>query len=344
MTDRTKILQIGAGSMGTRRLRDLGRRSDLEVALFDPRVDRRKRAEQQFGVRSFDDFGQAVDWGPEALIISTPPDTHRELVEFALDRGLHHFCEASVWVHDYRRVQAISEEKGLISAPSCTFHFLPLAAELKRIVAEDIGALHAYHMCLSTYLPTWHPGEGAEYYARHRSTSGGREMVPFELMFLNEVFGAPLDVAGTVTRRGTPEIDSEDTWSLQMRIDNGATGQLVVLMGCQQLCRRGWCAGTHGVVDFDVITGDVRRSLPGSGINDLRNLGALKVILEAVYAEEIGTFVDVLHGESVWPHDYAASAARSAALAAAERSARSRRVEPVDLERQPGLTPDTYEL
>lgn len=343
MRNKTRILQIGAGSMGTRRLRDLGRRSDLEIVLFDPRADRRRRAEQQFGVRSFDDLGKAVAWEPEAVIISTPPDTHLELVEFALEKGLHHFCEASLWVHDYQRVQAISEEKGLISAPSCTFHFLPLAGELRRIVAEDIGSLHAYHMCLSTYLPTWHPGEGVEYYARNRSTSGGREMVPFELMFLNEVFGAPLDVAGTVTRRGAPEIDSEDTWSLQMRIDNGATGQLVVLMGCQQLCRRGWFAGTHGVVDFDVITGDVCRNLPGSGINDVRNLGALKVILEAVYAEEIDTFVDVLHGESVWPHDYKASALRSAALAAAERSARSGRVEPVDPARQPGLTPDLSE-
>ena len=39
---KVRVLQIGAGSMGMRRLRDFTARGDVELALFDIRQDRRK--------------------------------------------------------------------------------------------------------------------------------------------------------------------------------------------------------------------------------------------------------------------------------------------------------------
>jgi YesN/AraC family two-component response regulator len=48
-----KVLQIGAGSMGTRRMRDLCSRGDVDVALLDMRLDRRERAEQRFGIETY---------------------------------------------------------------------------------------------------------------------------------------------------------------------------------------------------------------------------------------------------------------------------------------------------
>ena len=50
---RLKILQIGAGSMGNRRLRDLHQREDVALALYDEREDRRAAARARFGVMIF---------------------------------------------------------------------------------------------------------------------------------------------------------------------------------------------------------------------------------------------------------------------------------------------------
>ena len=46
--ERRKILQIGVGSMGSRRLRDLSRRSDVDLTVLDGGEDRRIRAVESF--------------------------------------------------------------------------------------------------------------------------------------------------------------------------------------------------------------------------------------------------------------------------------------------------------
>ena len=57
-----KILQIGAGAMGTRRLRDLYQRKDVALALYDERADRCAAAHARFGVRVFPKLDNALEW------------------------------------------------------------------------------------------------------------------------------------------------------------------------------------------------------------------------------------------------------------------------------------------
>src|SRR6185295_11108100 len=95
-----RILQIGAGSMGTRRLRDLHALPGVTIALLDAREDRRQRARDRFGLEVFSRLEDGLAWKPEALVISTPPGTKDAYVQTALDRGLHHFIEADIWVRN----------------------------------------------------------------------------------------------------------------------------------------------------------------------------------------------------------------------------------------------------
>lgn len=336
--DRLRILQIGAGAMGTRRLRDLSARADIEVRLFDERPDRRLRAAERFGVHTFDAIDDSLAWSPEAMIVSTPPDAHEPFVEIALDHGIHHFCEENIWTYDHRVVERVSTERGLVSAPSCTFFFLPAVQELRRVIRHELGDLHAYQMLLSTYMPHWHPDDGPEFYARQRSTAAGREMVPFELVWLNWVFGAPSNVLGTVKKSGGLEQPSEDTWSLQMDVGSG-TGQLIVGHACPTDHRSGTALGTNGRVAFDVFAGTITRELPGLGISDTRYVGSQAADLERAYATEISTFVDAVRGAAPWPHDYRASSIATGTLAAAEASADTGQRIAVDPDIQPADVP-----
>ena len=335
--DRLRLLQIGAGAMGTRRLRDLTTRDDVEVRLFDQRQDRRQRAAERFGVDTFATLDDGLGWTPAALIISTPPDAHDPFIEIALERGIHHFCEENIWTYDHRVVDRISVERGLVSAPSCSFHFLPVVRELERVIRHELGGLHAYQMLLSTYMPNWHPDDGPDFYARQRSTAAAREMVPFELVWLNWVFGAPTHVLGSVKTSGRLGNASEDTWSLQMDVDGGV-GQLVVGHASPTDHRSGMAIGTNGRVAFDVFAGTITRELPELGITDTRYIGSQAADLESAYATEIATFVETVHG-AVWPHDYLASSVATGTLAAAEASAAAGRRVAVDPDVQPAPEP-----
>jgi len=333
--DQLRILQIGAGSMGRRRLRDLRDRSDIELGLLELREDRRGQAASLNSKLSvFSDLDDALRWKPDALSISTPPQSHDEYVHLALERGLHHFCEANIWTMDPDFVQKTSDVKNLVSAPSSSLYFLPAVRELSRIVQTELGGLHGYQMALNTYMPDWHPGEGSEYYARHRNTAAGREMVPFELLWLNHVFGLPIELTGLVTRGGSLPGVVEDTWSLQMVLEGGISGQLMVLMGSPGALRQGWCFGEAGQVFFDLFSGEIRREYRNAQ-PDVLNLGAMKDVLEASYFREINTFVDAIYRRARWPHSYQASAWATATLAAAESSASSGNRVRVDVAIQP---------
>ena len=137
-----RILQIGAGSMGTRRLRDLRACAGVEVTLFDQRADRRAAAASRFGVATTASLDEAMATEPDALVISTPPDQHTDYVRLALDTGRHFFCEADIWAFDPRVVAAANARRpagGLVAAPSCTLYFHPFVQELRRVVGEELG-------------------------------------------------------------------------------------------------------------------------------------------------------------------------------------------------------------
>jgi len=330
-----KVLQIGAGSMGTRRMRDIAGRKDVEPALFDLREDRRKNAAARFGITVFSDKSAAFAWKPEILIISTPPDRHDEYIRLALDKGLHHFCEENIRTFDYRKVETVSKEKSLVSAPSCSFHFLPMVQKIKEVLdSGEIGNLHACQITLSTYQPSWHPGEGKEYYARNRDTAAGREMVPFELVWMNHVFGTPVSVNGITGRSGKLPGGSEDSWSAQMRLKSGGIETLTVLHGAHPIIRRGLCICESGSLDFNLISGELILNSEGSEEQRIP-CGSSSEVLESTYFNEINTFIDTVRGAETWPHSYYHSALATAALAALEESAKSGICTEVEVERQP---------
>jgi predicted dehydrogenase len=343
MTDDTlRVLQVGAGSMGTRRLRDLSLRKDVALAVLETRADRREAAAARFGVPAFLQLKDALEWGAQALTISTPPDAHSSFIEYALQNGLHHFCEANIWTPEWQHIERVSRMKRLISASSCTFHFHPLVATLKDVVHTVLGKIHAFQFCLSTFMPSWHPGEGQEFYARRRSTAAAREMVPFELLWLQEIFGECCFVSGKVNQHAAFGNPLEDSWSLQIELRSGAIGQLSVLMGCPTTCRRGWCLGDEGIVDFDLGTGNmVCRTRDAT--EQSWSFGNQEQV-EDLYRREIHAFVDAIRGVSRWPLEYREASRATATLAAAEVSSLSSFREEVRLERQPGVLATSYEI
>ena len=68
------------------------------------------------------------------------------------------------------------------------------------------------------------------------------------------------------------------------------------------------------------------------------NFGAIGSVLEAMYHQEINTFIDATLGRQPWLQSYALSQQSSATIAAAERSHLSGRWEPVDPAREPERT------
>jgi len=320
--------------MGTRRIRALSARPGVLMALFDERGDRCQRAAGRFEIPTFASLEQALAWEPDALVISTPPDRHADYVEVALQLRLAHFVEAGIRVEPAHAI-AFRQQDAPLSAPSCTFHFMPVFQRLREILPAAVGRLHSYQMYLSCNLPEWHPDERGRFYAYRPTTNAAREMVPFELYWLNALFGVPASVSAAILRRGSLPTAASDTYLAQFNLENGAAGQLAVAMASPARFRRGVAVGEAGIVAFDILSGVIERLSPDGAVCERLETGSIQEVTEAAYDTESAAYHESLVAGHRWPHSYDDAARITAVLGAMERSVADGGWQTVDSAAQP---------
>jgi predicted dehydrogenase len=227
-----KFLVIGLGSMGKRRVRNLKALGMECVAGFDIRPDRRQESVEKYGIPVFDDLEAAINtFHPEVFIISTPPDLHMHYAYYAYERGISCFIEASVV--DGGKIKELArmiENTNIVMAPSCTMRYYPGPKIIKELLrANAIGKVLNVNYHTGQFLPDWHPWENIEeFYVSNRETGGAREIVPFELTWLNNIFGQA-EALGCAKAKLTdilPDID--DIYHCLLRYDGNVLMNLTV--------------------------------------------------------------------------------------------------------------------
>ncbi len=211
-----KALVVGLGSMGKRRVRNLLHLNTIQVAGFDVREDRRNESFIKYGIQTFDNFATACNLHqPDVLIISTPPDLHMQYAYAALDMGIHCFIEASVVHADkIKELYALSKARNILMAPSCTMRYFSGPKTIKSMLNEGlIGKVIAWNYHTGQRLEEWHPWESiSDFYVSKRETGGAREIVPFELTWLNDLFGEPKVLSGFKSKVSNMSADIDDIY------------------------------------------------------------------------------------------------------------------------------------
>src|SRR5581483_6975192 len=122
-----KVLVVGGGSMGRRRLRDVTYLCPGQVSLFEPDAARCQEVAQKFGLSGFSRFEEAIAQKPDAMVVSTPPALHEPYVRQAVRRGIHVFCELPFVLDPDAMAEIIAEAEkaGVILGVSGTIRFYP---------------------------------------------------------------------------------------------------------------------------------------------------------------------------------------------------------------------------
>lgn len=227
-----KFLVIGLGSMGKRRVRNLialGHKDN--VAGFDLRDDRREEA-KKYGIDIYDNFEKVMnDFKPDAFLISTPPNLHMHYAYIAEKNDIHCFIEASVV--DAEKILELAntiKEKKILMAPSCTMRYYPMPIKIKKLINDGvIGKVLNYNYQTGQYLPDWHPWEKIEnFYVSNPDTGGCREIVPFELTWLNDMFGDSEPLACVRKKLTDMEAEIDDIYHCILKYPNNVIGNLTV--------------------------------------------------------------------------------------------------------------------
>ena len=300
-----KFLIIGLGSMGKRRIRNLTALGETDIVGFDLREDRRAETVEKHGIPTFATVEEGLATGPDALVISTPPDAHMPYARLAVERGLHFFTEASVVDDDMQALVDQLEGSGLVGAPSCTLRFLPVITRFKQLLDDQaIGKPGAFTYHCGEYLPDWHPWEEvSEFYVGKVETGAAREIVPFELVWLTWLFGPVRNITALKGKRTDLPIDIDDVYQVIMEFESGVLGHMMIDVVARKYYREGRLVSEQGIIEWDCPGNLVR--LYRAEDDSWQEFDESCDVPESFYVEELGAFVKAARGEGAYPYSYA---------------------------------------
>lgn len=305
-----KVLQIGLGSMGKRRIRCLNSLGIKNIVGLDNREDRRREVEKLYKIETVSSLDEVSLQDFDFYIISTPPDTHIEYLKLAIAYKKASFVEASVLLEELEEIKNQADFNNVLIAPSCTLRFHPAIKEIKKIVEDKkYGEVTNFTYHSGQYLPDWHPWEKVkDFYVSKRKTGGGREIVPFELTWIHDVFGFPTHIKGLYGHTMDVGAQIDDTYAVTVKFKQGF-GAFVVDVVARNAIRklslnfeRGqllWSWDKPYLEIYNVDTGlwEKREYKVSDAFH-----GYNKNIIEDMYIEEVDRFISAAKGEGVFPN------------------------------------------
>ena len=297
-----KLLIIGLGSMGKRRIRNF-QFLQHEVIGFDPREDRRKEANEKYGIQVFSEITTALLEKPFAIVISTPPDLHMKFAKIAIENKIPFFTEASVVQDEMQDVIDSLKNSGIIGLPSCTTRYHPIVKEIEHLIqSNSIGKPLSFLFHSGQYLPDWHPWEDyRKFYVSKKETGACREIVPFELIWLVKIFGKIDSVVGRKSKVSNLETNIDDIYNVLLSFENKIEASMTIDVLSKFPYRQMKIIGENGVIFADWYEHTVKCFSKENGwIEKKIDDGTIEqnyINGEGPYIEEMKNFLSIIKKE-----------------------------------------------
>lgn len=298
-----KIMVVGLGSMGKRRIR-LIRDLYPECCIIgvDGRSDRRQCAESEYAIRCVGNIEDIEDT-PECAFVCTSPLSHAAVISKCLSLGCHVFSEINLISDGYDENIALAKDKGVTLFLSSTF----LYREETRYISDSIskGKKYNYVYHIGQYLPDWHPWENyKDFFVGDKRTNGCREILAIELPWITRCFGRVIASSSVSDRLTGLNISYDDNYMIMLTHENGNKGVLIVDVVSPVAVRKleaytegeyiSWDGSPDSIKKFDPKTGQaesISLSEEAEHIDGYRTF-----IVENAYRNEIKAFFDVVDG------------------------------------------------
>jgi predicted dehydrogenase len=226
-----KFGMVGLGKMGLSHHAIVNAHPDVKVvAACDQTTYLTDVLTKYTQLKCYDDYERMLSSEQlDAVVIATPSKLHAKMVEKALERNLHVFCEKPFVLDaaDGERLAAMAETRGLVNQVGYHYRFVGAFREAARIVKSGaIGRVH--HIRAEAYGPVVLRPKGGTW--RSAKGEGGGALYDYAchaLDLMNFVFTPPASVSG-VSLNSVFSRDVDDEVYCTMGYPDGATGQLCV--------------------------------------------------------------------------------------------------------------------
>ena len=228
-TEPVRVALIGLGKMGLSHLAIVNTHPDARLAaVCDSATYITEVLGRYTGHKAYSDYRRLLDEvRPDAVLVATPPGTHAAIVQAALERNIHVYCEKPLCTDaaESRQLARLAQAKGLVNQVGYHYRFVAAFQEAKRLVdAGVIGPIH--HFRAEAYGPVVVRPASATW-RTSRAAGGGclYDYACHAIDMVHYLVGRPDGVAGTVLNRMFSE-EAEDEVYATLLYGDGRTGQL----------------------------------------------------------------------------------------------------------------------
>lgn len=222
---------IGLGKMGLSHVAIVGAQPQVNlVAVCDTSsmiLDAFKKFTE---VNVYDDYKVMIEKESlDFVVIATPTRFHYPMVKYALEKGIHVFCEKpfSLSVKEGEELVKIANEKWLVNQVGYHNHFIGTFRELKRLIkANVLGDI--VHFIGEAYGPVVVKEKGSTW--RSKAEEGGgclNDYASHVINLIQEIIGRPSKAAGSLVKSIYSK-GVEDAVYGSLVLDNGISGLLSV--------------------------------------------------------------------------------------------------------------------
>jgi predicted dehydrogenase len=165
----------------------------------------------------------------DCVIISTPTRFHYKMVRYALEKGIHTFCEKpfSLTTLEGQELEILASQKNLVNQVGYHNHFIGTFRELKRLLnASVLGDL--VHFTGEAYGPVVTKEKGGTW--RSDPVEGGGCLFDYASHVLNliqEIIGVPVKASGSQLKKIYSKEVEDSVYSI-LTLQSGLTGVLSV--------------------------------------------------------------------------------------------------------------------
>jgi len=226
-----KGLVVGAGSIGSRHLRNLRKLGIEELGLVEPELSRREAIAAELPVVAFAELSAGLAWNPNFVVVATPTHLHATQTLEIVRGGFAVFVEKPL-SHTAEHVSEIAdlvEQKRLTTLVGCNMRFHPGPAKVKQLIDEGrLGKILFARIQAGSYLPEWRPNSDYRVNYAARVETGGGCILDYihEIDLARWYLGEVKSVFCSAAHLSSLEIETEDVALLVCRHMSGAMSEI----------------------------------------------------------------------------------------------------------------------
>lgn len=309
-----KILVIGLGSMGRRRIRLLCQYWEkYEIVGVDLNSDRCNIVEKEFGIHTSTNLEEVLKKIYfKCAFIASSPLSHDKLIRVCLTNGLHVFSELNLVSDGYAKNIDLAKRNNLHLFLSSTMLYREEINYIMDVVKNSDEKLnYCYH--IGQYLPDWHPWEDyRDYFISNSRTNGCREIMAIEFPWLLLTFGSIIELHVEKGKNSILEGDYNDHYMITTTHTSGHKGMFMIDVLSRKAERSFKLIGEEHYIQWDgtpetlqVFDVESNRMVKISSSDKIeRTTGYNEFVVENAYYNEMGRFFEILEGRSEYVYTF----------------------------------------